>query len=131
MKTFREQLNFIQENDCHISDICIAGAADACFDFNYTAEEFEVLCAAMQHAWLASGEISEDDIAYAINDYIRCGGTVDEICEMSKWDLLNAAVNGWPEEVVGDGPWCEDWQSPENCQECEMIDCNCNPKHEN
>ena len=131
MKTFREQLNFIQENDCHVSDICIAGTADACFDFNYTSEEFESLCAAMQHAWLASGEISEDDIAYAINDYICFGGTIKEICEMSKWDLLDAAANGWPEEVVSEGPWCEDWHGPESCQTCEMIECNCNPKHGN
>ena len=130
MRTFREQLKIIQENNCYISDICIAGAADACFGFSYTSEEFELLCAAMQNAWLASGEISEDDIAYAINDYIYFGGTVEKICEMNKWDLLNAAVNGWPDEIVGDGPWCEDWQSPENCQDCEMIECNCNPKHE-
>ena len=72
MKTFREQLNFIQENDCHISDICVAGAADACFSFNYTAEEFESLCAAMQHAWLASGEISEDESEKISENYETC-----------------------------------------------------------
>ena len=130
MKTFREQLKIIQENGCNVCDICIAGAAQSCFDFEYTAEEFESLCVAMKNAWLASAEISEDDIAYAINDYIHFGGTIEEICEMSKWDLRSAAIDGWPDEIVGDGPWCEDWQSPENCQDCEMIECNCNPKHE-
>lgn len=129
MKNFREQLNFIKENGCTISDICIAGAADACFNFRYTDEEFESLCAAMQHAWMATGETSEDDIAYAINDYIYFGGTIEEICEMSKWDLLDAAVNGWPDKVINEAPWCEDWESPEDCQDCEMVECNCNPKY--
>ena len=95
MKTFREQLNFIVENNCSVCDICIAAAADACFSFNYTDEEFEQLCHAMQHAWLAGSEVTEDELAIAVNEWINCGGTVKEICEMSKWDLLDAAFNGW------------------------------------
>ena len=28
-----------------------------------------------------------------------------------------------------DEPLCEGWQGPESCNKCEMLDCNCNPKH--
>lgn len=99
MKTFKEQLNFIVENDCSVSDICVAAAAAACFDFNYTDEEFEQLCYAIQHAWFASSEVTEDELANAVNEWINGGGTIKEICEMSKWDLLDAAFNGWDDIV--------------------------------
>ena len=131
MKNFREQLKYVLDGGCSVSDICIAASAEACFNFEYTEEEFESLCAAMQRAWFSSEDVSEDDISFAINDYIHFGGTIEEICEMSKWDLLNAAVNGWSEDVTGEAPWCENWQSPEDCEDCEMIGCNCNPKYEN
>jgi hypothetical protein len=130
MKGFREQLNIVRENGCHVGDICIAASAESCFNFEYTAEEFESLCSAMQRAWFSSEDISEDDISFAINDYIHFGGTIEEICEMSKWDLISAAANGWPEEVIGENPWCEGWNSPEDCDDCEIIECNCNPYRE-
>ena len=96
---YREQLNFIEQNKLSISDICVAGSADAIFSFEYTEEEFERLCGAIHRAWMASEYIGEDEIASAINSAI-CGKlyTVDEICEMSKWDLIIAANDGcWPE----------------------------------
>ena len=95
MKTFKEQLNFVIENGCSVGNICIAASASACFNFDYTDEEFEQLCQAMQHAWFAGSEVTEDELACAVNEWINSGGTVEEICEMSKWDLLNAAFNGW------------------------------------
>lgn len=124
MKSFKEQLKIIQENGCSVIDICIAGTCEAVFDFHYTDEDFERLCGVALNAYLASDSVSEDDIAYAINGLVCNGKNIDQVCEMSKWDLLNYAVNGVP-----DFPWCENWQSPDDCKSCGMIECNCNPMH--
>ena len=104
-KTYREQLNVVQENNLSITDIIIGAACDALFDFRYTEEEFEHLCCVASKAYLATADISEDDIAATISELVDCGYSIDEICELSKWDLLDYVIDGIPEyedEVEGD-----------------------------
>lgn len=124
MKGFREQLDEVRARGLFVSDIIIANSCDSCFNFEYTDEEFERLCAVVQEVWMASGEISEDDIAYTVNELVYSGKSISDICNMSKWDLLDYAVNGVP-----DAPWCEGWQTPNDCEDCDVYECNCNPKY--
>lgn len=30
---------------------------------------------------------------------------------------------------IDDAPWCEGWTSPDNCDVCPMVKCNCNPRN--
>lgn len=125
MKGFREQLEEVRAQGLFVSDIVVANSCDCYFNFKYTNEEFERLCAVVQEVWMASGEVSEDDIAYAINELVLGGRTIDEICGLSKWDLLDYAVNGVPDN----SPWCEECQTPDDCVDCDVYECDCNPKY--
>lgn len=125
MKGFRNQLKYVQDGGCSVADIIIANSCDALFDFDYTDEEFEKICGLAYRAYLATGDADPDDIAAAINTWFHCGRSIAELLELSKWDLLNASVNGWD----FDEPWCEGWTNPKDCEDCEMIECNCNPKY--
>ena len=126
MKSFKEQLNILRDNNCSVIDICIAGACEALFDFQYTDEEFERLCGIALNAYLASDDIGEDDIANAINSWMTVYKDIDALEEKSKWDILNAAVDGWDFDDV---PLCEGWTNPEDCEGCPMVECNCNPNN--
>lgn len=104
-KTYREQLNIVKENNLSITDIIIGAACDALFDFNYTEEEFERLCYVASEVYLAAADVSEDDIAATIGELVDYGYSIDEICELNKWDLLDYVIDGIPEyedEVEGD-----------------------------
>jgi hypothetical protein len=127
MKSFKEQLRIVNDNGCSICDICIAGACEAIFEFQYTDEDFERLCKIARNAYLASDDIIEDEIAYAINSWMLVYNDIDALEEKSKWDILNAAVDGWDFDDV---PLCEGWTSPEDCKDCPMIECNCNPRRQ-
>ena len=125
MKSFREQLNILRDNNCSVIDICVAGTCEAIFDFHYTDEDFERLCGVALNAYLASDSVSEDDIAYAINALVCYGKSIDEVCELSKWDLLDYAVNGVPDDAI----WCGERETIYDCEDCENIECKCNPKY--
>ena len=125
MKSFKEQLKIIRDNDCSVCSIIIANSCDAIFDFEYTDEEFERLCGVAINAYLHAEGIGEDEIAQAINVWMHSCGNIDELESQSVWSILEAAADGWD---CFDGPWCEGWTSPEDCDDCEFLDCNCNPK---
>jgi hypothetical protein len=126
MKGFREQLKYVQNGGCSVADIIVANSCDALCDFDYTDEEFEEICGIALHAYLATGDADPDNIAAAINTWFYHGKTLEELAELSKWDLLNASEYGWN----FDEPWCEGWSKPEDCEDCEMLECNCNPNKE-
>lgn len=128
MKTFREQLDFLRDNKCSVCDIIIANACDAIFDFDYSETEFEVLCQIAQRAYLKSEDVHADDIAMAINIWFTSGRTIGGLVDLSTWDLIEAAINGWGFEY-NEAPWCKDSQSPLDCENCEMIGCPYNPKY--
>lgn len=124
MKSFKEQLKIVRENGCHICDICVAASCEAIFDFLYTDEDFERLCKIALNAYLHADDIIEDEIAHAINDWMKFYNNIDLLEEKSCWEILDAVCNGWD---FGIEPLCEGWTGPEDCEECVMIECNCNP----
>lgn len=130
MKSFREQLNFIRDNECNICDIIVADSCDEFFNFEYSEKEFEILCQIAQRAYLKAEEVGADDIAIAIDTWFASGRTISELIDISTWDLINAAISGWDFDYPDEMPWCEGWTSPIDCQDCPMTGCNCNPKYD-
>lgn len=104
-KTYREQLNVAKENNLSVLDISIGAACDTMFDFHYTEEEFEHLCCVVSEVLLTTAYISEYDIAGTISELVDYGYSIDEICELKTWELLDYVVDGIPvceDEIEGD-----------------------------
>jgi hypothetical protein len=90
MKGYKEQLDFIKQNDLSVFDIIVANSCYYCFNFEYSDEEFEKLCATVAHAFLkVDGDNDCDRVACAINKLVDDGYSINEICEMSAWDILD------------------------------------------
>ena len=92
--TFREQLNKVNELGISICDLEVAYECDCIFNFEYTEQEFEQLCDFAKYCYLKdeSGNIAPNFIAYAINELIKEDGkTIQEVLNMSKWDMLEKA----------------------------------------
>lgn len=71
--TFRETLNKARENKINVLDLSIAYECESAFDFEYTEQEFELLCNKARKVYASVGnEIDEVAIALAINDLIYC-----------------------------------------------------------
>ena len=124
-KSFREQLNLVKNNGCSVCDINVAYSCDSIFNFDYTEEQFEKLCTAVLNAYLSAENVSTDELALAIEYFFQYFNISDENVEklynLNKWALIDAAINGWD---FGE-PWCEGWTGPEDCEGCDMTECNC------
>lgn len=99
MKSFREQLTIFKKSEINLCDIMVASACDYEFAFDYSEDEFERLCAVVKEAYLSAETVDECEIAQGVNLLIKyMEKTVDEVCKMSKWELLDIAVWGVCEE---------------------------------
>ena len=94
MKTFREQLNWLNDNNIYVCDILIANACDSIFDFDYTDEEFETLCSIAVSLYLGFENVTEDEIAFALNKLRRAGVSIEDIAGMSKWEIHTVIQSG-------------------------------------
>lgn len=90
--TFREKLNKVKEMNISVCDLTIANECDCVFDFEYTEQQFEDLCELAKICYLKSEFIDICAIANVINDMIKDGSTIDDVLDMSKWDILNKAA---------------------------------------
>lgn len=95
MKNFKEQLKVVKDNNCYVCNIIVADACESIFNFAYGDDEFERLCSVALDAYLHSDRVSADEIAIAINTWLNNGGLVEQLEDMSRWDILSAAINGW------------------------------------
>lgn len=87
--TYREQLNKVNELGINICDLTIANECNCVFEFPYTEEQFETLCEFALYIYLKTEDLSENDIAIAINDLIKNGDyTIEEVCEMNKREFV-------------------------------------------
>lgn len=92
--TFREQLDKAREMGLSICDLAIANECECIFNFEYTEEEFEQLCSLARTIYLKSEYLTENAIAYAINDLIiEEEKTISEVLETKTYTLLNIASN--------------------------------------
>lgn len=88
--TFIETLNKARENNIDVLDLSIAYECESAFEFEYTEEEFEKLCARAKEIFLKGENLTEWAIAYAINDLIQEENkTIKDVLEMDKWKIIN------------------------------------------
>ena len=90
--TFREQLKKAKELNLCICDLLVAYECDCSFTFDYTETEFEQLCGLVCDCYLAVDNVNVDSLAYAIEKMVSSGKkTIEQVVEMSKWELLDKA----------------------------------------
>ena len=87
--TFKEQLKIASDNNLSIRDLEIANECDCIFNFNYTDNEFEALCACVKRAYLESDGASLKSIINLIQGLIaEDNWSIQEICDKPVYDLL-------------------------------------------
>ena len=67
---FKEQLKIAENNNLSILDLEIADECDCVFEFEYTDDEFEKLCARIRTAYLKAEEMTVTALAHCVNDLI-------------------------------------------------------------
>lgn len=87
--TFKEQLKIAENNNLSILDLEIADECDCVFEFEYTDDEFEKLCARIRCAYLKAEEMTVAALVYCVNDLItKEDKSIDQICEMDVYDFI-------------------------------------------
>ena len=87
--TFKEQLKIASDNNLSIHDLEIANECDCIFNFNYTDNEFEALCACVKRAYLESDGVTLKSIINLIQGLIaEDNWSIQEICDKPVYDLL-------------------------------------------
>lgn len=90
--TFKEQLKKALHIGINIYDVLIADECDNVFDFEYTDEEFEQLCALTREIWLKGEDIQPYAIAHTINNLINDENyTINGVLTADIWFLINKA----------------------------------------
>lgn len=90
--TFKEQLKIADDNNLSILDLEIADECDCVFEFEYTDEEFEKLCARIRTAYLKAEEMTVTALVHCVNDLItEEDKSIDQICEMDVYDFVSKA----------------------------------------
>ena len=87
--TFKEQLKIAENNNLSILDLEIADECDCVFEFEYTDDEFEKLCARIRTAYLKAEEMTVAALVHCVNDLItEEDKSIDQICEMDVYDFI-------------------------------------------
>lgn len=87
--TFKEQLKIASNNNLSILDLDVANECDCIFNFNYTDNEFEALCACVKRAYLESDIKTIESVVKLIQGLVvEDNWTIQEICDMPISDLL-------------------------------------------
>lgn len=90
--SFKEQLDKATENGLNICDLTIANECECVFDFDYTEEEFEQLCARAREIYLKGDNLTENSVAKAINELIKDEEkTIKQVLAIDKWKLIDKA----------------------------------------
>lgn len=90
--TFKEQLKIAEDNNLSILDLEVADECDCVFEFEYTDEEFEKLCARIRTAYLKAEEMTVTALVHCVNDLItEEDKSIDQICEMDVYDFVSKA----------------------------------------
>lgn len=87
--TFKEQLKIAENNNLSILDLEIADECDCVFEFEYTDDEFEKLCARIRTAYLKAEEMTVAALVHCVNDLItEEDKSIEQICEMDVYDFI-------------------------------------------
>lgn len=91
---YTEIMNILEANNITVVSVDVASACLDVFEFDYTDEEYEALCAKVEEVFMGQFDMESDidAVAHAINDFIEEDGmSIDEVLKLSKYDVLEQA----------------------------------------
>lgn len=91
---YTEIMNLIKSNHISIVSIDVASACVDIFDFDYTDEEYEALCAKVEEVFMGQFdmECDIDAVAHAINDFIaEKGMSILKVLKLDKNAIIKQA----------------------------------------
>lgn len=94
---YTEIMNLIKSNHISIVSIDVASACVDIFDFDYTDEEYETLCAKVEEVFMGQFDMKcdIDAVAHAINDFIaEKGMSIPEVLKLDK-DVIIEQASYW------------------------------------
>ena len=91
---YAEIMETIRANNISIVSIDVASACIDIFDFDFTDEEYEALCAKVEETFMSQFDMSYDidSVAHAINDFVAEEGmSIPEVLKLDKHAILERA----------------------------------------
>ena len=89
-----EIMNILSKNNLSVISIDVASACVDIFDFDYTDEEYEALCAKVEKVFMSQSDMDcdIDAVAHAINDFIaEKGMSIPEVLKLDKDAIIEQA----------------------------------------
>lgn len=93
--TYREMLNeFRKQEKLNLLTLMVADEVDYVVQNIDNDEDFNTICCMVENAYLKSDACSINQIALAVDIILNLeGNTIEELKQMSKWDILDKAVD--------------------------------------
>ena len=92
--TYKNIIDLIKTNNISVLSIDVASACLDIFDFDFTDEEYEALCAKVEEVFISQLDLNcdIDSVAHAINDFVAEEGMpIPEVLELNKYTILERA----------------------------------------
>ena len=93
--TYREMLNeFRKQEKLNLLTLMVADEVDYVVQNIDNDENFNTICSIVENAYLKSDACSINQIALAVDIILNLeGNSIDILKQMSKWDILDKAVD--------------------------------------
>lgn len=91
---YTEIMNILSKNNLSVVSIDVASSCTDIFDFDYTSEEYEALCAKVEEVFMGQFdmECDIDAVAHAINDFVvEEGMSIPEVLKLDKYAIIEQA----------------------------------------
>ncbi len=91
---YTEIMNILSKNNLSVISIDVASSCTDIFDFDYTSEEYEALCAKVEEVFMGQFdmECDIDAVAHAINDFVvEEGMSIPEVLKLDKYAIIEQA----------------------------------------
>ena len=89
---YKETLDKAREMKIDTFTLMVAEECEQYFRFDYTPDEFEMLCEVVRECYRKSDYIEVGDIARTITDFIEEEGeTIKSVLSMDKWTIIAKA----------------------------------------
>lgn len=91
---YTEIMNILKANNISVISIDVASACTDIFDFDYTNDDFEALCAKVEEVFMGQFDMNcdIDAVAHAFNDFIEEDGmSIPEVLKLDKYAIIKQA----------------------------------------
>ena len=91
---YTDIINILNKNNISIVNVDVASACADIFDFDYTDEEYEALCAEVEKVFMSQSDMDYDidAVAHAINDFIaEKEMSISEVLKLDRDTIIEQA----------------------------------------